>query len=356
MAMNIKIFLAVALAGMGLEFAYLKRDGLAGSPDGQGLISRQIREVRGEIFRTSNRLSLTLLTNRILNAVRSVEPGRLTVLGDSTVGPALVRELAVLAGSRQPPRGPASDEVNTVIYATDPQGRGNGLNLYRVYLLPGAANSGRCIAALAVRRNRITGTLRTREAQAIDLGPCSLLDRFGIPGREIGRWFANEGGTGTAAHWAPSPRDPDESTLRSWDYDNVGLYSCASGNDAGCRALLNRQQIRREWFGWDYPGVYLIQSNMFRAGPETHLLYDLMEQFGPEKFQRFWKSDLALEAAFERVYGMQLTAWMSGWARQFVRPAGNTRRIPLILTLIAAGSLGLALVYTNRRQVRTSSG
>jgi hypothetical protein len=51
------------------------------------------------------------------------------------------------------------------------------------------------------------------------------------------------------------------------------------------------------------------------AGHGTRLLYDLEEEFGRERFSRFWTSDADVEEAFLSAFGEPPEEWLMRWAQ-----------------------------------------
>jgi hypothetical protein len=100
--------------------------------------------------------------------------------------------------------------------------------------------------------------------------------------------------------------------------------------------------------------------------PGNWWLSDLIRDQGPEKFASFWKSDQALDAAFQSAFGETLGAWTQRWS---VRQWENSYQQmynpqPLLLgatlapewPLLALAWTGVALLLTTlaarNRQVR----
>jgi hypothetical protein len=89
------------------------------------------------------------------------------------------------------------------------------------------------------------------------------------------------------------------------------------------------------------------------AGRESELLWDLQEEYGPERFLTFWGSELGFEAAFQAAFGTPFPEWVMGWAQREVGVMEASPIVPLGATLLSlitiAGVAAFALVRGRRR-------
>jgi hypothetical protein len=85
-------------------------------------------------------------------------------------------------------------------------------------------------------------------------------------------------------------------------------------------------------------------------------LSDLATALGPERFQRFWQSELAPDAALRAVIGRPLDVWTHQWAVGLVGAQRVGPGLSITEILAALTASGLALLLTawswGRRQVR----
>lgn len=233
------------------------------------------------------------------------------------------------------------------------------------------------------------------------LAPCLLLARFGAPGREIGAWLsATRYQAAGSSAWLDRPREfidgdrqapwvtfrrEDETeetprgslllsgTVMRWAGDALGPpyrlggqgLRCATGHTASCRAgVLASERIVAG--SRALPADLTYRESMLQpAGGFTLLtprrpgywwLSDLIRDQGRERFASFWKSDKALDAAFQSAFGEELGAWTHRWT---VRQWENSYQQmyspqPLLLgatlapswALLVVGWSGVALLLT----------
>jgi hypothetical protein len=243
------------------------------------------------------------------------------------------------------------------------------------------------------------------------LAPCLLLARFGAPGSGVGAWLTAtryeaagssawldqprgfidgyrhapwatwrqedraEGRTqesillGSAARWAGQTLGPP------YQLGGQGLR-CLTGDAASCHAAVLDPSARIAAETKALPGDLTYSESMVRNAegfalldprlPGNWWLSDLIRDQGPEKFASFWKSDQALDAAFQSAFGETLGAWTQRWS---VRQWENSYQQmynpqPLLLgatlapewPLLALAWTGVALLLTTlaarNRQVR----
>ncbi len=202
------------------------------------------------------------------------------------------------------------------------------------------------------------------------LGPCGFYAAFGIPGRRVREWLEQwaymparqpEWSGGSAEDRPPAVRSR-RGTLEGFDFD---FLSCADGRRERCSAALSRGPygmrrvrlsaedrmtglVRERWM----PFATLARTPL---GPAVRsFLADMVSEFGPERFERFWTSERDLQAAFANATGRALDEWMVQWTRRQVGEPELGTTVPLgsvTLSLLAVGLLlgGAGLVAIHRQ-------
>ena len=245
------------------------------------------------------------------------------------------------------------------------------------YMLPVSgdiAQPRECVAVVGLLSRTIVlaGTQRAlaeavaapRVAAAL-VGPCAFAARFGAPGAEIDRWLrAHSYRFAAYPHWWTLPAmsaDPGE----RWRLANAGVpaqnanlwlspaaLGCAAGHTAQCARSLASDDTMPDG------GLLMMQR-----GRDQHwgamsggYLSDLATALGPERFQRFWQSELAPDAALRAVTGRTLDVWTHQWAVGLVGAQRVGPWLSVTEVLAALTASGLALLLTawswGRRQVR----
>jgi hypothetical protein len=204
------------------------------------------------------------------------------------------------------------------------------------------------------------------------LGPCALYGKFGMPGPEISKWLSQTEhvfGKGGRGAWESAfypehgvSRGPFGLRNRWYTYSPSG-EACLAGDWEGCaRALSEGPASRSYWrtgqtYGSGRASPVLIQTlevsfyPLF-GGRESDLLWDLQEEYGPERFQAFWESELGVDEAFQAAFGISFPDWTMSWAQGGVGVLGAGPAVPPGATLLAfltiAGLVALAL-FRGRR-------
>jgi hypothetical protein len=94
-------------------------------------------------------------------------------------------------------------------------------------------------------------------------------------------------------------------------------------------------------------------SSVGFGGMRARLLYDLEEEFGSERFARFWTSESDVEEAFRAVYGEPVEEWLVRWAQARWGPLRVGPQVPLQATFLSFLTLGLFVglgLYMGRRK------
>ncbi len=250
-----------------------------------------------------------------------------------------------------------------------------------LHLLPTGASE-RCVSisgAPGLPRN-----IATRDW----VGPCGFYAVYGVPGPNIDRWLKsgawiyglrwrgvvpNRGYGEYGNRWYVEGAPWGESAgMRVRAYLSTEGFSCLAGNGPACRTLVldprNSDYGGQYWSGlrafrdavrldessvWSRPN-YLTYVGLL--GPQMpSLLSDMAIALGPDKFTRFWKSDLPPADAFRAASGQEIEVWTQGWMRarygEFERGPGVSLGSAALGVLLALLALGGASVTWRRRQV-----
>ena len=242
----------------------------------------------------------------------------------------------------------------------------------------GTERNQRCVVIATVQSRNIVrpGSLRAfneaiatpRSASAL-LGPCAFFARFGKPGLGIDQWLRSRSYDLAAyPQWWSLPAADGDAIGERWRFANDGASSpmpmtwlspealgCTAGDAQRCADALAAPA-----------GVHTTPADgliIMRAGRDPHwntmsgrYISDLVTALGPERFERFWRSDLDANAALQAVAMIPLNVWTQQWAsgllgEQRVSPALSLAELAAALTL-AGLSLALAAWGWGRREVR----
>lgn len=223
-------------------------------------------------------------------------------------------------------------------------------------ILTGTLETPYCIVAANVRPpfDSLMVKAALSDADGRLVGPCGLWARYGAPGPSIKAWLDRGG-----YHFAR--RTTVSAYLRN-DFYAPTLFgasqkigdACLAGKTEACaRGMLD--SIPLVWRS-DVDGVYPIGDRREYFMPaEAVLLYEVEEQFGAERFARFWTSNADVATAFKDSFGVDIGIWVRDWFgnKYGIRTAGPA--VPagsLALSLLAIGLLvGIAVRVGQRRHV-----
>jgi hypothetical protein len=207
------------------------------------------------------------------------------------------------------------------------------------------------------------------------LGPCAFHGEYGNPGDGIFAWLRSGGyplAGGLAGYWARIDTLPNFFAVKRLGSRRIyGLSpkaeSCVKGKLEICRDLFltgrgYSSSNRLSPYPWDLSFLepqhrpVAFQSRGYEvgfAGHGTRLLFDLEEEFGSERFARFWSSDQDVEEAFQAAFGLPAEEWLFRWAHARWGHLEVGPGIPLdalMLTFLTLGAfVGLGL-YMGRRK------
>ena len=200
---------------------------------------------------------------------------------------------------------------------------------------------------------------------SVDLGPCSFVIKYGLPGQLVGQWLKAgsfsrgldaEDDAGSDAYGRGYASAQYQSTMR-----NVSLagQSCLRRDVARCSEIflsprtmeagsipLHLASVVPElWEGAAGQGYHL-------QFIENSMLSDLEREFGSERFARFWSSPSAVTEAFQSAFRVEPGLWLQRWGRFHYEegPSGSDRvEAAAYAALLLLGSL-LAVLGTVRRR------
>jgi hypothetical protein len=217
------------------------------------------------------------------------------------------------------------------------------------------------------------------------LGPCALHAKYGTPGQGVLAWLAR-GGYATALGRSRSILRYPDSELSSraflelsevsprallalgrrvlWYRGSPEAEACLAGKVQGCRTVLLEGMASSWWSGGRQEGniedslglVTRIPEHGFQLpfeGREYGLLWDLEAEFGPERFQIFWGSELGMEEAFRSAFGVGAPEWVMAWGQKRLGRSKVGATVPAkaaALSFLTIGVLaGGALLLGRRR-------
>ena len=241
------------------------------------------------------------------------------------------------------------------------------------FLLPDSTDRTTCLAFVPITYWGRVGALKiahpapsTALAEQFrnGLGTCAYYARFGTPGRAVAKWLGSRASEVAMYPWGlPQPFDStrifglDRGTPYFWDY----LYryppaavACMAGRREACRTTVLADGIgdprssvvsaERSW--WHPPAP---------AGAERYVA-DLVDHIGPERFGRFWNSELPVDTALAAALREPVGEWTRRWQATLVPPIRLGPATSLGTTVLAV-LLGIAAVLVvaltaARREVR----
>jgi len=241
------------------------------------------------------------------------------------------------------------------------------------FLLPDSTNRATCLAYVPIIYWGRPGVLRqihpapSKELAELlrnGLGTCAYFAAFGAPGHDIGRWLESRHYEFALDPWRL--RVPPESTRagslldedKPWFWSFVyryqpGAVECMAGRADACRRtalaggsgdLVPVVSTERQW--WKPPSL---------AGADRYFA-DLVDDIGPDRFSRFWNSELPTDTALATAMRMPVGEWTRRWQATIVPPVRLGPAAPfsatLIATLLGVAAVVLVMLTATRRQVR----
>jgi hypothetical protein len=238
----------------------------------------------------------------------------------------------------------------------------------QLLFLPGAVADDAC--AVVIRKKAVT---RSDLDQVVS--PCMFYASFGIPGDAIERWLVSRGFDVAREHswWAPAVLSAQGTVDVGWwrsrllsaamglddpGLTNVQRVACQGGREEACGRMLLDQ--RRFWRPPEVgPRSYTLYpaSRWYEAenAARDGMLAELVREFGPDRFARFWRSERKVEEAFAEAFGEPFDLWVRDWTQ---RRLGITYLGPVVRWTGVFGWLGvwvlataLSAILATRRQV-----
>lgn len=206
-------------------------------------------------------------------------------------------------------------------------------------------------------------------------GACRPYLKYGMPGVYVGEWMV-DGASDFALEPAP-PADPGFAEYRpirrtffglahygfGFRNQSVEVDRCMAGIAEGCmRAVTDWKTVtvgstrRSREVAPDITRLTGLNSWFSPWGNfDDYLLADLEHEFGPERFQRFWSSELPVSEAFESAFDMGMGEWLVTWveANMDISPPGPKLSKSAALGGMLALSLFAALAgaWSRRRRL-----
>ena len=184
------------------------------------------------------------------------------------------------------------------------------------------------------------------------LGVCQVIARYGLPGRAVETWLA-EGGTAMAVTLEPSR--PESYTFSSrWGmgfvrrlkfglmmigrqpigaFRSVAQEQCFAGLSEGCAKLflspgseLSLHASDEDWS--ELPEVLAatplsaVNGYSSMQPADYHVVADLVEEFGAERFERWWTADGSAEEAFRAAFGVPAGEWYAERVARLIEVTG----------------------------------
>jgi hypothetical protein len=241
------------------------------------------------------------------------------------------------------------------------------------FLLPDSSHRATCLAYVPIIYGWRPGLLthaqpgpskELAELLRNGLGTCAYFAAFGAPGHAIGRWLESRHYEFALDPWglrvppestrAGSLPDEDKPWFWSFVYNyQPGAVECMAGRANACRRtvvaggtgdLVPVVSAERQW--WKPPSL---------AGADRYFA-DLVDDIGPERFGRFWNSELPVDTALATAMRMPVGEWTRRWQATLVPPIRLGPVAPpsavVLATLLGVAAIVLVMLTATRRQVR----
>jgi hypothetical protein len=241
------------------------------------------------------------------------------------------------------------------------------------FLLPDSTNRATCLAYVPIiywgrpgvlRRTHPAPSKELAELLRNGLGTCAYFAAFGTPGDDIGRWLTSRHYELALYPWGL--RVPPESTRagtlldadKPWFWSFVyryqpGAVECMAGRADACRRIALARgsgdpvpvvSAEQQW--WKPPSP---------AGADRYFA-DLIDDIGPERFGRFWNSELPADTALATAMRKPVGEWTRRWQATLVPPIRLGPMAPpsatVLATLLGVAAVVLVMLTATRRQVR----
>lgn len=269
-----------------------------------------------------------------------------------------------------------STVVGVIIQPSDfasSRGIGRGARLETMTLMGRTPKGSYClrvvVASDRVSPNHPAFRLRYREDRSIasnTLYACRLVAQYGAPGTEVRNWlrrgavdFAGElvedkaSLNAAIAYRTRLPLLLSGIRRASLPRLSIEAEQCLAGMERACgeifldpegtASVFRNRNVMRE-------SLPFIRATRFTYGSpfgsyDDFLIQDLQRQFGPERFRRFWTSELPVDQAFEAAFSTSPGAWTKAWALEHIgaEAAGpglaESTALGAFLLLVSCGAL-----------------
>lgn len=263
--------------------------------------------------------------------------------------------------------------VSVVFDRTPPTGTPATRPVADAFLLPDSTDRTTCLAFVPIiywgRPGALKNTHPTPSPALVELfrnglGVCAYFAALGNPGHEIARWLASRQFDLVLYPWGLKiPRDavaPDLSDNRKpWFWWSIYRFQpsavgCIAGREDDCRRTVLAASTS------DPESPTVTREQIWRHAPALvgagRYLADILDDIGPQRFGRFWNSELPVDTALTAALRMPIGEWTRRWQASVVPPIRLGPTPPVGAALLAA-LLGIAAVVfvaltATRREVR----
>ncbi|MGH7636240.1 MAG: hypothetical protein ACREOK_01210 [Gemmatimonadaceae bacterium] len=388
MALTLKRWMALALAGFFLAPVVVleEHEPRGWQPSGRDRLSDRNQVSQAHVRRAANQLRILQIRDSVLRVAARRPAADVGI--DAAFGVerrATFENLAAQVSARRSAaaRIPTSVFIvrDTVSRVRGQVRRGGFAGSITFDYQPPTDSVNRCIVIARVRfgNARYASELGSTITADRLLGPCAYFESFGRPGRAIAAWMDARGWQfAQRGEWSTPPlrwlEGTPDSAFREridlqWVMNPVGA-ACAAGKDESCLRALLDATVPDRWrtsvshtagvltSGMYNPFVHGDGGWLTRDWPlgarEWTLLSDMVRTIGPERFERFWTSDLPPEQAFRAATGESLAEWTREWIEDTYHPQAGGPVLSAGATgfgaLLLIAGVGLSIVAARRRQ------
>ena len=349
---------------------------------------RHLDALRGEIVYTGGQLQRLRWANAVIPA--TLAGGELVTFEfpDNAL-PEQIERVRGLILAEASQLGPPSADVALGVFFRDYRGERypsapTGYNLDAHYYFGERDGRAYCAAVHPVWRQSAEGkanisTVRSGSDGSY-LGVCALIRQFGLPGPAVQAWLAG-GGTALAASAQPGRgglllyRDVVNAALtrrgplgvRNFAFGyvmtRVDYDRCFAGVAEGCAQLFLRPELEN----YRGPGVLptakartlapaqAMQGSSAFEPADFHVVADMAQDFGRERFLAWWTADGDVAEAFQASFGEDLGSWNLRRISRFIpitKPGPAVSQAGLLggALLLAFASI-IAGLWARRRRV-----
>lgn len=321
-------------------------------------LTRQLRLVDRELNRAQQRLASRGLRDSLAHWAPPGGPSVRLVLQGEVPGAEATRARQLHA-SLQAALDSAAAPPGLVVLVVQGGARATSArDLASQLVLPPAGVAGTCALSVPARVLARPAGVHWVEGA---IAPCLFYAAYGPPGQEVERWLARRGfdlvRRPDPRGLVPPPAAPALELItgrsplaaamlgRDWrDINALDLVGCQAGQRARCEpALLQPQPLFGRPTGLDRTRRSSSFDWRFWSEDQARgdLLGSLVREFGPERFQHFWRSAAPVPEAFEVAFGVSFEGWAARWVPERL---GRTVTGPSLRWAGVTGWLGLAVL------------